>query len=57
MLIQILNEVKNEILSISGLTTTSALTALENKIHSVSNLIKKTDYDTKVTELKETYWS
>ena len=32
----------------TGLATTSALTAVENKIPSVSNLIKKTDYDTKV---------
>ena len=41
-----INEVKNEIPSISGLTTTYGLTAVENKIHSVSNLVKKTDYDT-----------
>ena len=39
--------------SISGLVTTSALTAVENKIPSVSNLVKKTDYDTKVSELKK----
>ena len=34
-------EVKNEIPSISGLATSSALTAVENKIPDVSNLVKK----------------
>ena len=46
------NEVKNDILSISGLARTSALTAVENKIPNVSNLINKTDYDTKVKEIE-----
>ena len=36
-----INEVKFEIPTISGLATTSALTALENKIPNVSNLVKK----------------
>ena len=40
-----INEVKNEIPSISNLATTSALTSVENKIPSVSNLVKKTDYN------------
>ena len=47
------NEVKNEIPSITGLATTSALTAVENKIPSISNLVKKTDYDTKVKEIEK----
>ena len=38
---------------ISGLVTTSALTAVENKIPSVSNLVKKTDFDTKISELEK----
>ena len=42
-----INQVKNEIPSIRGLATTPALTAVKNKIPSVSNLIKKRDYDTK----------
>ena len=29
---------------------TTALTAVENKVSNVSNLVKKTDYDTKVNE-------
>ena len=34
------------------MVATSALTAVENKIRSVSNLVKKTDYDTKISELQ-----
>ena len=48
-----INEVKNELPSITGLATTSSLTALENKIPSISNLVKKTDYNTKITEITE----
>ena len=47
-----INEVKNEIPSVTDLVTTSALTTVENKIPSISNLVKKTDYDTKVTEIE-----
>ena len=36
-----INEAKNEILSITNLATTS-LTAVENKIANVCNLVKKT---------------
>ena len=45
-----INEAKTEILSISGLATTSALSAVENKIPNVS---KKPDYDTKVNEIEK----
>ena len=37
-----ISEVKGEIPNITNLATTSALTATENKIPSVSNVIKKT---------------
>ena len=41
---------------ISNLATKSALTAVENKIPSVSNLVNKTNYNTKITEIeKKTY--
>ena len=36
-----INEVKGEIPNITNLATTSALTAAENKIPTVSNLVKK----------------
>ena len=48
-----MNEVKIEIQSISGLATTSTLTAVENKVPNVSNLVKKTDYDLKVNEIEK----
>ena len=42
-----IDEVKTKIPSISGLATTFALTAVQNKISNVSDLVKKTDYYTK----------
>ena len=35
------------------MATTTALTAVENKIPNDSNLVKKTDYDTKVNEIEK----
>ena len=45
-----ISEIEGKIPSISGLATTSELTAVENKIPSVSNLVNKTDYNTKTSE-------
>ena len=43
-----INEVKAETPTINNLApTTTALTAVENKIPDVNNLVKETDYDTK----------
>ena len=41
--------VKGEIPNITNLATTTALTAVENKTFNVSNLVKKTDYNTKTS--------
>ena len=38
--------------NITNQATTSGLTADENKIPSVSNLVKKSDYNTKIKEIK-----
>ena len=38
---------------VSSLAAKTSLTAAENKIPSVSNLVKKTDYDTKITEIEK----
>ena len=38
--------------SIIGLSTNSAITAVENKISDVSSLIKKMDYNTKISEIE-----
>ena len=48
-----ISEIEAKIPSITGLATTSGLTAVENKIPSISNLVKKTDYDTKVGEINK----
>ena len=47
-----INEVKGEIPSITNLVTTTAFTAFENEIPSVSNLVKKTDYNTNISEIE-----
>ena len=39
--------------SISALVITSSLNAVINKIPSASNVVKKTDYDTKISELEK----
>ena len=48
-----INEVKGEIPSITNLATTAALTAVENKIYNVSNLVKKTDYNRRIKEIEK----
>ena len=48
-----LTELEHKIPDVSNLATTNALTAVENKITSVGNLIKKTDYDTKISKLEK----
>ena len=44
-------KIEDKIPSISGLATSSALTAVENKIPNASGLVKKTDYNTKISEI------
>ena len=46
-------EVKGEIPSITNLAITTALNAVKNKIPNVSNLVKKTDYNTKIIETEK----
>ena len=48
---------KNKIPSISSLATNAALTAAEKKIPDVSNLVKKTDYDAKITKIENEYFT
>ena len=38
--------------SITNLATTTALTAVENKIPNASNLVKKTNYNRKIMKFK-----
>ena len=48
-----ITEIEGKIPCITGLTTSSALTAVENKIPDVSNLVKKVDYDAKITNIEK----
>ena len=51
-----LTAVEKKIPDITGLAATSTLTAVENKIpnaNSLINLVKKTDYDTKLLRLNK----
>ena len=45
-------EIEGKIPSISGLATNTALTVVENKIPDVSSLVKKEDYNTKISEIE-----
>ena len=47
-----ITDIEGKILDVSNLATKTALTTVENKIPDVSNLVKKTDYDIKVTEIE-----
>ena len=38
---------------IIGLATNAALTAVETKIPNISSLVKKTDYNTRITEIEK----
>ena len=46
-------EIEGKIPSISGLANKATLTAVENKILSVSNLVKKNDYYKKTYEIEK----
>ena len=48
-----LTELGNKIPDVRNLATKAALTAVENKTPSASSLVKKTDYDTKITEIEK----
>ena len=50
-----INEVKDEIPSITNLVTETALYAAENKIPSVSNLVRKLTITQKLMKLKKNY--
>ena len=50
-----ITEIESKIPSISILATNSALTAVENKIHDVSSLLKMTDYNRKISEIEKKF--
>ena len=50
-----INKIKDKIPSNTNLTTTTAFTAVEIQIPIVSNLVKKTDYNTKTSEIENKF--
>ena len=48
-------EIEGKVPGISGLATNAALTAVENKIPIISNLVKQilTDYNTQITKIEK----
>ena len=52
-----INEIKGKIPSITGLATTSTLNTLENKIPIVSDVIKKTNCDAKISHIRTKYFT
>ena len=46
-------KIEGKIPSISGLATTSVLTAVENKIPDVGSLVNRKNYDIKISETEE----
>ena len=46
------NQPKGEIPNITNLATTTVLTAMENKIRNVSNLVKNTESNTNINEIE-----
>ena len=48
-----INYIKGELPSITNLATTATLTAVENKIPDINNLVKKTDYNPKINEIEK----
>ena len=48
-----ITKIEGKMSSIAGLATNAALTTVENKIPNISCLVKKTDYNTKITETEK----
>lgn len=46
-------KIKGEIPSVASLLTTANLNAVDNKITNVSNLVKETDFDTKISDFED----
>ena len=52
LLMQKRNEVKDKILNITNLDATPALTVVEKKTPNINNLVKITDYNSKISEIR-----
>ena len=54
ILLKLLKEIESEIPN-RGLAKTSALTVVVNKIPNISNLVKKNDHDSKISDIESKY--
>ena len=52
-----ITEIEGKVSSITGLATTAALIAVENKIHDVRNLVQKTDYGAKISDTESKHFT
>ena len=52
-----INEVTGKIPSIINSATSAGLTTVENKIPNVCDLVKKADYDAKISEMENKYFT
>ena len=50
-----ITEIKNKIRSITGLATSSALNAVENKIPDIRSLVNRTDYTAKILNFQKKF--
>ena len=48
-----ITKIESEIPTVSGLATTAALTAVENKIPDLSNFFKETNYNAKISDIEK----
>ena len=48
-----ITEVKGKIPNITGLATSSSLIAVKNKILNATSLVRKTDYNTEISEIEK----
>ena len=53
----IINEVRGEIPAIINLARTNTLTVVEKRISNVSGLVKKSDYDAEIKDIKDKYFT
>ena len=50
-----MSKIQSKTPSISGLATSAALTAIKKKIPDVSNLVEKTYFDAKISDIENKY--
>ena len=52
-----MNEIKGRIPNITALATTSALNVVKNELHNIIDLVKKANFDTKISDTESKYFA